>query len=150
MLKWLENDPRWVWRAAFRKTISTGIADSILLQRELFISNSDDLPRIDGKPRSLLSDHCISAFKIMAHKWAFLQASGNLSQNFPSWVPKTAHLNNVCKGHGNGRCLELGHVYLYVEHGFRHLASYMKIIQVWRAHFQTSTVVLLIICFAYM
>lgn len=61
-------------RAVFPKTVSAGIADSILLQRELFISNSDALPRIDGKPRSLLADHCIYAFKIMAHKWAFLQA----------------------------------------------------------------------------
>lgn len=58
------------------------------------------------------------------------QASGNTSQNFPSWVPKIVHLNNVCKDHGNGRCLKLGHVYLYVKYGFRHLASYLKITQV--------------------
>lgn len=54
-------------RAVFRETISTGIAD-ILQQREPFIRNSDVLPRIDGKPRGVLSDHCIYAFKIMAHK----------------------------------------------------------------------------------
>lgn len=48
------------------------MADSVELQRELFISNSGVLPRIDGKPRSLLSDHCIYAFKIMAHIQGFL------------------------------------------------------------------------------
>lgn len=60
-------------------------------------------------------------------------------------MPKTAHLNNVCKDHENGRCLKIGHVYLCVVHGFRHLASYMKITQVWKAHFQTSVVMLVII-----
>lgn len=64
-------------------------------------------------------------------------------------MPNTAHLNNVCKDHENGRCLKIGHVYLCVEHAFRHLASYMKIKQVWIAHFQTSMVMLVII-FAYM
>lgn len=80
----------------------------------------------------------------------FLKASGNVHQNFLSWMPETAHLNNICKGHENGRCLKLGHVYLCVEHGFRHLASYMKITQVWIAHFQTSVVMLVIILFAHM
>lgn len=65
-------------------------------------------------------------------------------------MPKTTHLNNACKGHENGRCLKTGHVYLCVEHGFRHLASYMKITQVWIPHFQTSEVMLVINHFAYM
>lgn len=81
---------------------------------------------------------------------SFLQASGNISQNFPSWMPKTVHLNGICKGHENGRCLKVGHVYLCVDHELRHLASYMKIIQVWISHFQTSVVVLVIILFAHM
>lgn len=105
----------------------TAIADSIFLQREHFISSSNGLSRIDCEAqRPCFWITVFYACKVLAHKWAFLLASGNINQNFPSWVPRTAHLNNVCKDHGNGRCLKLSHVYLHVEHGFRHLASYLK------------------------